>query len=147
MTTSPQPTPRSMPPPPARTRQRQLLWLALAVVVIALLVRACAGHENKYEHLARELTQAVQTNDMAAVQKLENVGTAADMSRARLGAASDTLAPLGKIKRVKENTPSGDPPRVHEFDVTFDKGVVHEKIEFDPQDKVFHFRYDVTSRS
>ena len=37
-------------------------------------------------------------------------------------------------------TPS--PVDSHEFDVTFEKGAVHEKIEFDPEDKVFHFRWD-----
>jgi hypothetical protein len=129
-------------PGPPRSRQRQILWAVFAVIVIAVVLRACAGGENKYEKTAHELTQAIQDGDIKAVQKLENVGTAADMSRARLGAATDKFAPLGKIRRVKENTPAGDPPRVHEFDVTFEKGAVHEKIELDPQDKIFHFRWD-----
>jgi len=133
-----------MPPPapPARSRQRQILWAVLGVIVVALVLRTCAGAENKYEKIAHQLTQAIQNGDVAAVQKLENSGTAADMPRARLGAATDKFSALGKIKRVKEHTPPTDPPRVHEFDVTFDKGAVHEKIEFDPQDKVFHFRWD-----
>jgi hypothetical protein len=132
-----------MPPPaPPRTRQRQILWAILGVLAFALVLRMCAGGENKYEKIAHELTQSIQNGDVAAVQKLENSGTAADMPRARLGAATDKFAALGKIKRVKEVTPPNDPPRVHEFDVTFDKGAVHEKIEFDPQDKVYHFRWD-----
>jgi hypothetical protein len=130
------------PPAPARARQRQILWAVFAVLVVALVLRACSGGENKYEKIAHQLTEAIQNGDVAAVQKLENSGTAADMSRARLGAATDRFIALGKIERVKENTPSGDPPRVHEFDVTFAKGSVHEKIEVDPQDKIFHFRWD-----
>lgn len=123
-------------------RRNQTVVLAVVVIAIVLLVKACAGHENRYEQTARDLTQAVQANDYNAVAKLENTETAAEMGRGRLGRAADTLSPLGKVRRVKENTPAGDPPRVHEFDVTFEHGSVHEKIQFDPQDKVFHFAYD-----
>lgn len=123
-------------------RRNQIVVLAVVVIVLVLLVKACSGHENRYEQIARDLTQAVQSNDYNAVAKLENVQTAADMGRGRLGRAADTFGPLGKVRRVKENTPSGDAPRVHEFDLTFEHGTVHEKIQFDPQDKVFHFAYD-----
>jgi hypothetical protein len=134
--------PRPFTTPNAGARRNQIVLLAAFVIVLLLLVRACAGRENGYERIAHQLTQAVQNNDYAAVAKLENVETAAVMGRGRLGAAADALAPLGKIKRVKEQTPGTDPPRTHEFEVTFDKGSVHETIVFDPQDKVFHFRYD-----
>ncbi|HEY4442265.1 MAG TPA: hypothetical protein VGN14_17525 [Candidatus Elarobacter sp.] len=148
--TNPPPPPLARPigtstmPPPAvgRSRFRQMLWAVVAVLVVALVLRMCAGGENKYEKIAHELTQAIANGDVAAVQRLENSGTAADMSRARLGAATDKFTALGKIERVHEDTPATDPPRVHEFDVTFAKGTVHEKIELDPQDKVFHFRWD-----
>jgi hypothetical protein len=141
------------PPPPAarvvgvgpaapRSRQRQILWAVFAVVVAAVVLRMCSPGLNKYERIADRLTDAIQRGDVAAVQKLENAGTAADMSRARLGAATDKFIALGKVKSVKEDTPVGDATRVHEFDVTFEKGKIHEKIEFDPEDKVFHFRWD-----
>lgn len=133
--------------PPARGRQRQILWLAVIVIAIAVVFRACATRENSYEHTAHELTQAVAANDMATVQKLENSETAAEMTRARLGRASDTIAPLGKIKRVKEVPAQNVPPRTHEFDVTFEKGTIHEKIQFDPEGKVVHFRYDQVKTS
>jgi len=128
--------------PPARAPQNRILRVAVIVVAIAALVRACAGHENKYESIARQFTQAVQNDDVAGVQKLENVETAADTPRGRVGQAADVMQPLGKIKSVKENTPSGDPPRVHEFDVRFEKGTVHERFRFDPQDKVVLFHFD-----
>ncbi|MEA2720605.1 MAG: hypothetical protein QOJ39_2469 [Candidatus Eremiobacteraeota bacterium] len=128
--------------PPRRAFPTQLVILVVAVILVVLLLRACIGGENKYEKTAHQLTQAVQNNDFAAVSKLENSQTAAEMGRGRLGKAADTLAPLGKIKKVHENTPSGDGVRVHEFDVTFDRGTVHEKILFDPEDKVFRFHYD-----
>ena len=123
-------------------RRNQIFILAVFVIVMVLLVRACSGRENQFERTAHELTAAVQNNDYNGVAKLENSETAATMGRGRLGAAADKLAPLGKIKRVHENTPASDGPRVHEFDVTFDKGTVHEKIQFDPENKVFAFKYD-----
>ena len=138
-------------PGPARTgttapvmdgRRNQILILAIFVIVLVLLVRACSGRENQFEKIAHELTAAVQNNDFNAVAKLENAQTVVTMGRGRLGAAADKLAPLGKIKRVRENTPPSDGPRVHEFDVNFDRGTVHEKILFDPENKVVTFHYD-----
>jgi len=134
--------PRAVTTPNPAARRGQIIALAVFVIVLVFIVRACAGGENRYEKIAHQLTQAVQNNDYAAAAKLENVGTAADTPRERFGRASDTFTRLGKIRRVKENTPSTDAPRTHEFDITFEKGTVHEKIELDPQDKVFHFQYD-----
>jgi hypothetical protein len=120
-------------------RRNQIWILAVFVIALVLLVRACSGRENTYERIAHQLTQAVQNNDYKAVAKLENAETAADMGRGRLGHAADDLAPLGKIKRVHEVATTSKTPRVHEFDITFDKGTAHETIQFDPADKVFHF--------
>ncbi|HEV3088646.1 MAG TPA: hypothetical protein VGX96_15650 [Candidatus Elarobacter sp.] len=138
--------PRSVTTPTARSRQNQIIILALFVIVLVLLVRACSGRENHYEHIAHEFNQAIQNNDYNAVAKLENVETAANMSRAAFGHAVDDLAPLGKIQRVRENTPSTDPPRVHEFDVTFQNGTVHERFAFDPTDKIVRFKFDLPQK-
>lgn len=142
VTPPPPPGPRAVTTPNARARQNQLILLAVFVIALVVLVRACAGGENRYERDTHQLTQAIQDGNLAAAQKLMNSGTGADLSHTRFGAATDALAPLGKIRRVKENTPKNDPPRVHEFDVTFEKGTVHEKLEFDPDGKIFHFHYD-----
>ena len=130
------PQPRGVTTPTPISRQNQLIILAVFVVVLVLLVKACAGGENRYEKIAHQLTQAAQNNNLAEVQKLENIEAAAEMSKGRLGRASDVLAPLGTIKHVKEVTPPGGAPRVHAFEVTFDNGSVHEEIQFDPADKV-----------
>jgi hypothetical protein len=133
------PQPTIMAP---NARRNQLIVLGIIVLLFLVLVRACSGHENRYEHITRELNEAVQKNDYNAVAKLENVETVAEMGHGRLGQAADLFAPLGAIKSVKEDTTKGDAPRVHEFDVTFDKGTVHEKIQFDPDDKIVRFAYD-----
>ena len=128
-------------------RRNQIMSLAVFVIVLVLLVRACSGRENQYERIAHELTAAVQNNDYNGVAKLENAQTVVTMGRGRLGAAADKLAPLGKIKRVRENTPPSDGARVHEFDVNFDRGTVHEKILFDPENKVVTFHYDPVAKN
>lgn len=131
---------------PPRARQTQTIVLALAVVLLVLLARACFPGENKYEKIADGMTQALQRDDVAAVQKYQNAETATSVNRGRVGHAADVLAPLGKLKRTKEATPAGDGDRVHEFDLTFEHGTVHEKMKLDPQDKVVRFQYDVVAQ-
>jgi hypothetical protein len=124
-----------------QSRRRTLLVVGLVVLVI-LFARSHFGGQNKYEAIARGVTDALQKNDLAAVQKYENAETAAEMSRVRVARAADQLAPLGAIQRVHETTPKAAPPRVHEFDLAFAKGSLHERMQLDPQDKVVHFHYD-----
>ena len=131
---------------PPRARQTQTIVLALALVVLVLLARACFPGENTYEKIADGMTQALQRNDVAGVQKYQNAETATTVNRARVGHAADVLVPLGKLKRTKEATPSGDGDRVHEFDLTFEHGTVHEKMKLDPENKVVRFQYDVIAQ-
>lgn len=135
---------RNVTPAP-RARQNQIVIIAVVVVLAVLVLRACAGGENRYEKIAHGMTQALQNNDVSGVQKYQNAETATQVNRARVGRGADQLAPLGKLKKVKENTPAGDADRVHEFDLTFANGTVHEKMKLDPQDKVVRFQYDVVS--
>jgi hypothetical protein len=145
---TPQPAgPRGVTTPNPSARRNQIIILAVFVVVLVVLIRACAGGENRYEKVAHQLTDAVQKNDIDAVKKLENSETAADTNHSRVGHAADLFAPLGKIRRVKENTPPNDGQRVHEFDVTFEQGAAHEKILFDPDGKVFRWAYKITNRA
>ncbi len=137
---------RNVTPAP-RARQNQIVIIAVVVILAVLVLRACAGGENRYEKIAHGMTQALQNNDVSGVQKYQNAETATQVNRARVGRGADQLAPLGKLKKVKENTPAGDGDRVHEFDLTFASGTVHEKMKLDPQDKVVRFQYDVVSSS
>jgi len=131
-----------MPPIGTGARRNQIVVLAVVVIALVLVVRACSGRENGFERTAHEFTQAIAANDYNAAAKFQNAQTATEMTRARLGHAADELAPLGKIRGVKENTPNTEPPRVHDFEVRFEHGTVHEKIQFDPQDKIFRFHFD-----
>jgi len=122
-------------------RGRQLLIAAIALLVILGLIKMFGPHENKYETLARDVTVALQKNDVDAVKKYQNAETATMVTRGIVGRAADRLAPLGNLKSVKEITPSDAPDRTHEFNVAFDKGTVRETIKVDPDFKIVHFAY------
>lgn len=128
------------------SRGRHLAMWAVVVVAIVLVLRGCVFHENSYEKIASGLTAALQANDLAGVQKYQNAETATQVNRGIVGRAADTLAPLGKLKSVKEVTPKDAAPRVHEFVVHFAKGAVHEMMKLDPQDKIVVFRYEKVAK-
>jgi hypothetical protein len=127
---------------PVNPRGRQLVIAVVVLIVIVLLVKIFSPHENRYEKLANQLTVALQNNDVDAVRKLQNAETATMINRGVVGRAADVFAPLGKIKKVKETTPSDAPERVHEFEVSFDKGNVREKMKVDPDFKIVRFQYE-----
>jgi hypothetical protein len=130
----------------ARPPRMRLLLLLAAVVLVALALRACFFHENGYERAAREVTAALQHNDLATVQRYQNAETATEVNRERVGRAADTLAPLGNITGVKQTAVDGA-TRVYDFDLSFQHGKVHETIKFDPNQKIVRFHYDAPVKS
>ncbi|MFN2461078.1 MAG: hypothetical protein ABR591_10385 [Candidatus Velthaea sp.] len=132
-------TPR---PATAGPNQRTVLIVILIALVAIFLLRGCFFHENQYEKLARDVTVALQRNDVEAVKKYQNAETATHVNRGIVGRAADRLGPLGNLKSVKETTPSGAPDRQHEFDVAFDRGRLHESMKVDPEGKIVSFRYE-----
>jgi hypothetical protein len=131
-------------PQTARAKQNQLIYVAIMVILVAIIARSLFGHhENKYEKIARDMTVALQANDLATVKKFQNAETATEVNRARVGHAADVLGPLGKLQTVKEVTAQGAAPRVHDFDLRFKNGSVHETMKLDPEDKIVRFNYNV----
>jgi hypothetical protein len=131
------------PRPKVPAGNQRLLIGAIVVIAAVLLLRSCFSHHaNHYEILAGEVTAALQNNDLAAVEKYQNAETSTRVTRGVVGRAADVLMPLGKIKDVREQTPAGDGDRVHEFNVTFEHGTLHEKMKVDPDDKIVVFHYD-----
>lgn len=131
---------------PARRSRRPLLLAIVALLVVAAVLRGCFFHENDFEKIAREVTVALQRDDLATVLKYQNAETATQVNRERVGRASDALAPLGALKKVKETSANPD-TRVYDFTLTFDKGAVHETIKFDPDKKIVGFHYDPPTRT
>ena len=133
---------KNITPGAPQSRQRQIVIAAVIVIVLVLLVRACAPHENKYEKISREVTVALQQNNVDEVKKYQNAETATQVNRRRVGQAADFFSPLGKLKNVHETTPKDGEERVHEFRLTFDKGVALERFKVDPEDKIVRFAYE-----
>lgn len=127
--------------PPAKTNQRNILIAAVAIVLVFVLYRSFV-HENKFEKMASDVTQAIQKNDSAALAKDFDATAREQMTRQRVGAASDALAPLGKLKSVKEDTPAGTADRVHMFVLTFDHGTAREQFKYDLDGKAEGFNYN-----
>ena len=128
-------------PPKAGTMR--LLLIALVVVIAFGIVRGIfTHHDSVYEKIAGQMTAALQNNDLAGVQKFQNAETATQVTHAIVGRDADVFAPLGKLQRVRETAVDAK-TRVHDFDATFEKGVVHEKIRFDPDNKVVGFKYEL----
>ena len=120
---------------------RYLLPILMLLLLFALVRGLFSHHETREEAIARQLTLALQNNDLAAVERFQNAETATEVNRAVVGRAADTFVPLGKVDAVRETQPPAG-GQTHQFVVTFDKGTVHETIKFDPDDKVVGFRYD-----
>jgi hypothetical protein len=130
------------PSPVNRNTTRLLLIAMVAVIVVGLVRGIFAHHDTVYEKIAGQMTVALQNNDLAGVQKFQNAETATQVTHAIVGRDADAFAPLGKLQRVRE-TSVVEARRVHEFDASFDKGVVHETIRFDPDNKVVGFKYEL----
>lgn len=129
----------TIPKPPGANPVR-LGMIAVVAIIVVLLVRAVVmHHETVYEKIARELTYALQQNDIVTVDKLQNSETRTHVTRAVVGRDADLFAPLGKLDRVRETAVDGE---THEFDAFFTGGTVHESIQFDPDNKIVHFRPD-----
>jgi len=128
--------------PPAKTNQRNILIAAVVIVLVFVLFRTFGPHENKFEKMAGDVTQAIQKNDSAALAKDFDATAREQMTRQRVGAASDALAPLGKLKSVKEDTPAGTADRVHMFVLTFDHGTAREQFKYDLDGKAEGFNYN-----
>ena len=130
------------PQVPAKSNQRTLLIAVVAVLLVYVLFKTFGPHENKYEKTAEDVTSAIQKNDMAALTKDFDATAREQMTRQRVGAASDALAPLGKVKSVKEDTPAGTAERVHTFAVTFEHGSARERLKYDLDGKAEGFNYE-----
>jgi hypothetical protein len=128
---------------PSNVNPTRLLLIAVVLLIVFGLVRGIfAHHDTPYEKIAGEMTIALQNNDLAGVQKFQNAETKTLVTHAVVGRDADAFAPLGKLQRVRE-TAFEEARRIHQFDATFDKGVVHETIRFDPENKVVGFKYEM----
>jgi hypothetical protein len=115
----------------------------ISVALCALLALASCGGENAAERLAGSITAAIVANDMRPVEKHFNALVRPKLEdRGRVGRLSDELNALGKLKRVKETTASGESSGRHTFIAEFTKGSEIEEMTLDGEGKIsaFHVR-------
>jgi hypothetical protein len=131
-------------PVTAARRSPPTVWLVLLLVVLAawLLLRP---HENKAEHLANDVTQAILKNDMSPVRQDFNAITRAQLdNRAKVGRLSDDLHALGTLKSIKEDTPKDAAAGYHHFAAQFEKGTWAEDLTIDSEGKISAFHVHPT---
>ena len=124
---------------PVNNTTRLLLIAVVAVIAFGLLRGVFSHHDTAYEKIAGEMTVDLQNNDLPGVETFQNAETATHVTHGVVGPAADVFAPLGKLVRVRETSADGE---VHQFVATFGSGTVHETIQFDPDNKVVHFKFD-----
>ena len=132
-----------MPPGPrpgAPGRAKALLPLALGVLILISAFNIFTHRENRYERLARDVTQAVAANDMRPVEKEFNAIRRPQLEdRAKVGSLSDFVNADGKLQSVKEQPAPAGKPGTHLFIATFEKGQRAEDITLDSDGKIVNF--------
>lgn len=125
---------------PAPRRASALVPLVLGVFVVISAVRLIFFHENKYEHLAAQITRAIAANDMRPVEKDFNAIRRPQLeNRAKVGGLSDFVNAEGKLEKIKEQTVSDAKTGEHRFVATFEKGRRAEDLTVDADGKVVDF--------
>ena len=127
------------PPLVRRTLPTPLVWLIVAVLLVVIAFSFCTHRENPNEKLVRQVTEAVQRNDMSPVAKDFNAIQREQLTRGSVGRLSDQVAPLGKVKGVNETTPKDAAPRHHTFVVHFEKADWNAYMALDEDGKITSF--------
>jgi hypothetical protein len=143
---NPPPTQALMPAPRQTTIWKRkipkpLVGLMFVVLVLVIAFSLLGHRESANERLTGRVLESVQRNDMAPVGKDFNALTRERFTRASVGKNSDLLAPLGKIKSIRETTPKDAPARRHTFVAHFEHGDVNVIMVLDEDGKVSGFRF------
>jgi hypothetical protein len=123
--------------------------VVLVAVVIAVIWLIARPGANKDEVLALRVTEAIIHNDMTPVANDFNPATRAKLSnRQTVARLSDDLNGLGKLQRLKEDTPAGSAAGYHHFAAQFEKGTWVEDLTYDADGKIlgFHVRAPETPK-
>ena len=126
----------------ATARKSNLRAPIVAAIVLLLLLLAWRAfhHENRYEHLATDVTKALLNNDMRPVEGKFNALRRPELeNRAKVGSLSNFVNAEGGFKGVKEDTPAGSADGYHHFVAHFDKGDLSEDLTVDSEGKIAKF--------
>lgn len=114
-------------------------YVLAATIAVALGLAACSNNAGSEQKLADTVTRAVYNNDMTGVTSNFNSELAPQVTRASLGALSDTLHRMGAYQGSTE-VATDLTKREYKFDAKFDKGDMTVIMRLDQDGKVAAYR-------
>jgi len=125
---------------PAPSPLRKLLAPGALIVVALVLWALFAPRANPNERLATRVTIAIVNNDMRPVENDFNAIPREQLkNRPKVALLSQDLNELGKLKKIKEDTPGTAAVRYHHFLAEFEKGTWEEDLTYDTAGKISTF--------
>ena len=110
-----------------------------ATLAIVFGLAACASNAGSEQKLADSVTRAVINNDMAGVTANFDSALTPQVTRASVGALSDTMNRLGGYQGLTL-TATDLPSRRYTFDAKFEKGDMTVQMRLDSDGKIAAFR-------
>jgi hypothetical protein len=133
--TGPTPQPRGLP-----DAMRSRLAPAALIVIVLVLWAILMPRANRNEQLATRVTAAIVNNDMRPVEGAFVPARKAKLEdRMLVGRLSQDLNELGKLKRIKEDTPQNSAAGYHHFQAEFSKGAWEEDMTTGSDGKIVTF--------
>ena len=93
------------------------------------------------------MTVALQRDDLATRAEVPERRDGDAVNRERVGRDVRRARAAGQPEERSRRRASKPDTRIYDFTLTFDKGVVHETIKFDPDKKIVGFHYDPPTRT
>ncbi len=113
---------------------------ALAAAVLALAAVACAAKTaDDPQALADQTTRAVYDVDLDRTTARFDDTLKGQVTRASIGALSDTMHALGAYHGLKPLTSDPDKGR-YDYQAAFDKGTMRVELRMDPDQKIGAYR-------
>lgn len=125
---------------PAPSPMSKFLLPGAGFVIAVVLWALFSPRANPSERLATRVTVAIVNNDMRPVENDFNAIPREQLkNRAKVGMLSTDLNELGKLKAIKEDTPSTAATGYHHFAAQFEKGTWEEDMTYDSVGKIRSF--------
>jgi hypothetical protein len=129
-------------PDPLRSRLAPATLIVIVLVLWAILM----PRANPNERLATRVTAAIVNNDMHPVEAVFVPANKAKLEdRMLVGRLSQDLNELGKLKRIKEDTPQNSAAGYHHFQAEFSKGTWEEDMTTGSDGKIVTFHVHAPS--
>jgi hypothetical protein len=114
-------------------------YILAATLALAFGFVACSSNAGNEQKLADSVTRAVYNNDMSGVTADFSSSLAPQVTRASLGALSDTMHKMGNYQGLTEAS-TDLPTRRYTFDAKFDNGDMTVLMRLGSDGKIVAYR-------